>query len=101
MNGGDQPNVVPSEVSVWYFFREVDYSHLKELYDLGSTMAQAATMMTGTTVTQRLVGSAWPSNFSKVIAEAQQKNIELVGMPEWSDADQSLAKALQKEIGVK
>jgi len=101
MNGGDQPNVVPSEASVWYFFRELDYPRIKELYELGNTMAQAATMMTGTSVTQRLVGSAWPSHFSKIIAEAQQKNIERVGMPEWSDGDQTLAKALQKEIGVK
>ena len=99
INGGDQPNVVTSEASVWYYFRELDYPHIKELYDLGNLMAQAATMMTGTTVTQRLVGSAWPPHFNKVVAETQQKNIELVGMPEWSDADQTLAKALQKEIG--
>jgi len=100
-NGGDQPNVVPSEASVWYYFRELDYPHIKELYELGNKMAQAATMMTDTTVTQRVVGSAWPCHFNKVIAEIQQKNIEAVGMPEWSDADQTLAKALQKEIGAK
>jgi aminobenzoyl-glutamate utilization protein B len=99
INGGDQPNVVPSEAAVWYFFRELDYSHIRENYELGNTMAQAATMMTGTTVTRRLVGSAWPPHFNKVVAEAQQKNIERVGMPTWSDADQTLAKALQKEIG--
>jgi aminobenzoyl-glutamate utilization protein B len=51
-------------------------------------MAQAATMMTDTSVTQRLVGSAWPAHFNKIIAEVQQKNIEAVGIPEWSDADQ-------------
>jgi aminobenzoyl-glutamate utilization protein B len=45
------------------------------------------------------VGSAWPPHFNKVVAEIQQKNIERVGMPQWSDADQTLAKALQKEIG--
>jgi aminobenzoyl-glutamate utilization protein B len=101
VNGGDQPNVVPSEASVWYYFRELDYPHIKELYELGNTMATAATMMTGTTVDHRLVGSAWPPFFNKVIAEAQQKNIEAVGMPAWSDADQQLAKALQKEIGAK
>jgi aminobenzoyl-glutamate utilization protein B len=98
-NGGDQPNVVPSEAAVWYFFRELDYPHIRDSYDLGNTMAQAATMMTGTTVTRRLVGSAWPPHFNKVVAEAQQKNIEQIGMPQWSDADQTLAKALQKEIG--
>jgi aminobenzoyl-glutamate utilization protein B len=101
MNGGDQPNVVPSEASVWYFFRELDYPHIKELVELGNTMAQAATTMTSTTLTQRLVGSAWPAHYNKVISEVQQKNIELVGMPEWSEADHALAKALQKEIGAK
>ncbi len=99
VNGGDQPNVVPSEAAVWYYFRELDYPRIKALYELGNTMAQAATMMTGTTVSQRLVGSAWPPHFNRVIAEAQQKNIERVGLPEWSEADQTLAKALQKEIG--
>lgn len=100
-NGGDQPNVVPSEAGVWYYFRELDYPHIKDLYDLGNTMAQTASMMTGTTVDHRLVGSAWPPFFNKVIAEAQQKNIEAIGMPKWSDADQTLAKSLQKEIGSK
>jgi aminobenzoyl-glutamate utilization protein B len=99
INGGDQPNVVPSEAGVWYYFRELDYPHIKDLYELGNTMAQAATMMTGTTVTRRIVGSAWPGNFSKFVAEVQQKNIEAVGMPQWSEADQTLARALQKEIG--
>jgi len=57
--------------------------------------------MTGTTVTRRLLGSAWPMFFNKVVAELQQKNIEAVGMPEWTDADDTLAKALQKELGAK
>jgi aminobenzoyl-glutamate utilization protein B len=58
-------------------------------------------MMTDTTVDRRVVGSAWPCHFNKVIAEDQQKNIEAVGLPQWSDADQSLARSLQKEIGAK
>lgn len=101
INGGDQPNVVPPEAAVWYYFRELDYTHIKELYDLGNLMADSAAKMTGTTVDHKLVGSAWPPFLNKVIAEDQQKNIEAVGMPKWSDADQTLAKALQKEIGAK
>src|SRR5580698_1175490 len=101
INGGDQPNVVPSEAAVWYYFRELDHSHIKELYDLGNTMAESAAKMTGTTVDHHLIGSAWPIYFNKVIAEDQQKNIEAVGMPQWSDDDQKLAKALQKDIGAK
>ncbi len=100
-NGGDQPNVVPSEASVWYYFRELDYPRIKELHEIGNKMAQAAAMMTDTTVGHRVVGSAWPSHFNKVVAETQQKNIEATGMPEWSEADQTLAKALQKDIGAR
>lgn len=101
VSGGDQPNVVPSAATVWYFFRELDYPKIKELYELGNKMAQAATMMTDTTVTQRIVGSAWPGHFNQTIAEVQHKNIEAVGVPTWDDNDQMLAKALQKEIGAK
>src|SRR6187401_1899642 len=30
-DGGDQPNVVPRTASVWYYFREIDYPHIKEM----------------------------------------------------------------------
>ncbi len=100
-NGGDQPNVVPEEATVWYFLRELDYLHIKEMLESANTMAKAAAMMTGTTSSWRIVGSAWPNHFNRAIAEAQQKNIDAVGMPVWSDADQTLAKALQRELGQK
>src|SRR5213592_2858862 len=37
-DGGDQPNVVPSTASVWYYFREIDYPHIMEMYALADTM---------------------------------------------------------------
>ena len=46
VNGGDQPNVVPPNASVWYYFRETDYPHIKELREIGDKMAKAAAMMT-------------------------------------------------------
>ncbi len=99
-NGGDQPNVVPPAASVWYFFREIDYTHVKELYETGNRIAQAAAMMTDTSVSWRLLGSAWPGHFNKAVAEAMYRNIQAVGLPQWSEADQALAKAVQREIGV-
>ncbi|HEX4950817.1 MAG TPA: amidohydrolase, partial [Blastocatellia bacterium] len=101
VNGGDQLNVVLSEVTVWYYFRELDYPKIKELYDLGTKIAQAAATMTDTKVDWRVVGSAWPNHFNQTVAEVQQKNIEAVGMPTWDAADQTLAKALQTEIKAK
>jgi aminobenzoyl-glutamate utilization protein B len=98
-HGGNQPNVVPSEATVWYYFRELDYPRIKELHELGQTMAEAAAMMTSTTVEERVLGAAWPSNMSKPLAEVMFANIQTVGMPEWSDDDQALAKAAQKMMG--
>ena len=97
-NGGDQPNVVPRNASVWYFFRELDYDHIKALRGMGDTMAQAASMMTNTNVTSRVLGAAWPGHFNKAVAEAVAENIKQVGLPKWTDADLQLAKALQGEL---
>src|ERR1041384_8702187 len=66
--------------------------------EIGDSMAQGAALMTNTTVSSRVLGSAWPQHFNKPIAEAMYENIKRVGLPQWSEADQTLAKALQKEI---
>jgi len=99
-NGGDQPNVVPPNATVWYFFREADYDHIMDMWKIGDNMAKAATLMTDTTYTSRLLGSAWPGHFNKPIAEAMNENIKKVGLPQWSEADQTLGKALQGELKV-
>jgi len=99
-NGGDQPNVVPPTASVWYFFRELDYDHIMDMWRIGDNMAKAATLMTDTTFTSRLLGSAWPGHFNRPIAEAMNENIKKVGLPQWTDDDQKLAKGLQKELKV-
>jgi aminobenzoyl-glutamate utilization protein B len=99
-NGGDQPNVVPPNASVWYYYREADYDHIMNLWHIGDNMAQAAALMTDTTYTSRVLGSAWPGHFNVPVAEDMYENIKRVGLPQWSDADQTLAKALQKELKV-
>jgi aminobenzoyl-glutamate utilization protein B len=97
-NGGNQPNVVPPSASVWYYLRETDYPHIKEMWELGNQMAQGAALMTNTKWTSRVLGTAWPQHMSKPIAETMFTNMQTVGLPKWSDEDQMLAKALQKEI---
>jgi aminobenzoyl-glutamate utilization protein B len=97
-DGGDQPNVVPSKATVWYFFRETEYPRIKELWEIGDKMAQGASLMTGATWTSRIVGAAWPQHFSKPVAEAMFTNVQRVGLPKWSEDDQAFAKAVQKEI---
>lgn len=99
-NGGDQPNVVPSVASVWYYFRETDYPGMMHMWAIGDSIAEGAAMMTGTKLLPpRILGTAWPQHFSKPIAEAMYANIRRVGLPEWSEDDQRFARAVQQEAG--
>jgi len=98
-DGGDQPNVVPSKASIWYYLRDVKYEGIMEMYATANKMAEGAALMTDTEVTSKILGTAWPRHFNKVIAEKMYANILKVGLPEWSEADQTLAKAVQEEVG--
>jgi len=98
-NGGDQPNVVPRNASIWFYFREIDQPNIKALWDIGNQMAEGAALMTNTKWTSRILGTAYPRHFNKVVAETMYANIQKVGLPTWSEQDQALAKGLQKELG--
>jgi aminobenzoyl-glutamate utilization protein B len=99
-DGGDQPNVVPSTASIWFYFRERDYDRTRAMFDDAKKMAQGAAMMTGTEIdTVMMVGSGWSGHFSRPIAEAMYQNIKTVGTPAWDEKDQTLAKGIQRELG--
>jgi aminobenzoyl-glutamate utilization protein B len=99
-NGGDQPNVVPRNASVWYYFRETTYPGIKGMWEIGDKIAQGAAMMTDTSVSMRVLGSAWPIHTNKALAETLYANIKTVGLPNWTEADVTLAKAVQRELKV-
>ena len=95
-NGGGQPNIVPGLASVWYYFRDHTFDSVKSLYDIGNKTAEAAAMMTDTTVEHKLLGTAAPNFGNKPMAELAQANIEQVGMPKWTADDQAFAKLVQE-----
>jgi aminobenzoyl-glutamate utilization protein B len=99
-NGGDQPNVVPRNATVWYYFRETTYEGIKNMWEIGDKMAEGASLMTNTKWSSRVLGSAWPQHMNRTLAETMYANITAVGLPQWTDADVQLAKATQKELGV-
>ena len=97
-DGGDQPNVVPSKASVWYYFRERTYDDIQSMYDAGIKIAQGAAMMTDTKMNYQMLGTAWPGHFNKALGAAMYANIKTVGFPQWTDADKQMALAVQKLV---
>jgi aminobenzoyl-glutamate utilization protein B len=95
-DGGGQPNIVPGLAKVWYYFRDHTFDTVKTLYDIGNKVADAAAMMTDTTVEHRLLGTAAPNFGNKPMAQLAMANIEMVGMPKWTADDQAFAKLVQE-----
>lgn len=99
LEGGEAPNVVPDKASVWYFLRNSD-QRLKAMYERVLNCAKGAALATGTELAQvRILAAVHQSHHNKALAELVNKNIELIGMPEWTDEEHEFARALQREIG--
>jgi len=99
--GGEAPNVVPDRASVWYYIRNTD-ERLEEMYKRVIDCARGAAIATGTTLdTIRVITGIHQRHANKGLAVTIQRNIELIGLPSWTDKEQVFAKALQKELGEK
>ena len=99
--GGEAPNVVPDKASVWYYVRNTD-ERLEETYKRVLDCAKGAAIASGATLdTVTVLTAIHQRHINKGMAETIQRNIELIGMPEWTEQEQLFAKALQKELGEK
>jgi aminobenzoyl-glutamate utilization protein B len=93
--GGIQPNIIPDKGQIWWFVRDASMPAAKETYDKLLKVAEGAALMTGTTWDVKYAASAWPQLANKAMAEAIQKNIDAVGMPKWTEAEQQFARDFQ------
>jgi aminobenzoyl-glutamate utilization protein B len=99
--GGEAPNVVPDKASVWYYVRNTD-ERLEDTYQRVLECAKGAAIASGTILdTARILTAIHQRHSNKGMAEALQKNIELIGLPAWSEDEQAFARSLQKELGAK
>jgi aminobenzoyl-glutamate utilization protein B len=99
--GGDQPNVIPSRAMVWWTFRAPTAEGAGTLFEQGKRIAQGAAMMTNTEVEVEVMSAVWPVRTNQGMAEVIQRNIELVGAPEWTADEDAFARRLQEQAGAK
>jgi len=99
--GGEAPNVVPDKASVWYYIRNTD-ERIEDMYKRVLDCAKGAAIASGTTLDSvNVLTGVHQKHPNKGLAETLQRNIELTGIPEWSEDEQTFAKSLQKELGQK
>lgn len=98
LQGGEAPNVVPDRASVWYYIRNSD-ELVEAMFQRVVDCAKAGALASGTEMEPiRYIAAVHQMHANKGMAELLQRNIDLVGMPAWSEEEQAFAKALQKEL---
>jgi aminobenzoyl-glutamate utilization protein B len=101
IEGGEAPNVVPDKASAWYYIRNTD-DRLEDTFRRVLNCAKGAAIASGATLdTVKVLTAIHQRHYNRGMAEAIQRNIELIGMPELTEKEQLFAKALQKELGEK
>jgi len=96
-NGGEQPNVIPSRTAAWWYFRDPTAAGARRLFEQAVRIAQGAAMMTNCEVTTNVRAAVWPVRFNQTMAEVIQRNIEAIGVPQWSESEQAFGRALQRQ----
>ena len=98
LQGGEAPNVVPDKASVWYYVRNTD-DRVEEMYERVVNCARGAALATDTELSEiRVLTAIHQKHSNKGLAELFQRNIELAGMPEWTEEDHAFARTLQKKL---
>lgn len=98
--GGGQPNVVPPEAEVWYMLRANKHADAEEYFVWLREIAEGAARMTRTKLTSVQVDSDMHEVLpNRALAEALQKNLELVGAPKFTDDEKAFARKTQEPIG--
>jgi aminobenzoyl-glutamate utilization protein B len=99
-NGGDQPNVIPRTAAVWWMFRDSAAEGALKLFEQAKKIAEGAALMTNTSVSVDVISAVWPVRGNRTLAELFQREIELVGVPEWTKEEDDLARAVQAKAKV-
>ncbi len=99
-DGGLAPNVVPDYANVWYFVRDTTREGVDDVYERVLNCAKGAALMTGTTMEVNLITGVYPYLPNHAVSAIVDKNLRLIGPPEFSAADKAFAKEMQKSLGI-
>jgi aminobenzoyl-glutamate utilization protein B len=78
--------------------READRDKVAEYYNWILTIAEGAAMATRTTHKVTLITGVHETMLNRPLQEAMQENLDYVGAPQFTEADQAFARDLQRSL---
>ncbi|WP_132059079.1 amidohydrolase [Halorussus amylolyticus] len=97
-DGGEAPNVVPAEATVWYYVRAPTRGEVERITDWLTDIAEAAALMTQTEVSQRYITGCWDYLPNHVVSDVIWETMEDLGEIGYTDEDREFAADLRETI---
>lgn len=97
--GPEFPSVVPDYTTVWVIGRFETTEEMLESLARVDKCAQAGALATETKVEEEVITITHHKIPNKVLAEKFYRNLQTIGVPQFTEEEQSKAKAIQRELG--
>ncbi len=97
-DGGEAPNVVPAEATVWYYVRAPTRPEVERISDWVGDIAGAAAAMTRTEVDRRYVTGCYDYLPNRTVTDAIWETMEELGAVGYDEADRSFAADLRETL---
>ncbi|MFB6300521.1 MAG: amidohydrolase [Halobacteriales archaeon] len=97
-NGGQAPNVVPAEATVWYFVRAPKRDEVERNTEWLRDIADAAGMMTQTEVSERFLTGCYDYRANETVTDVIWENMQEVGAIDYGEADREFAADLKATV---
>ncbi|MFC1556590.1 amidohydrolase [candidate division KSB1 bacterium] len=100
IEGGKVANVVPDYAVAWYNTRDVTIEGSEEVFNKVKRIAEASAMATGTQVEIKMLTAIHQLVVLPKSSEIMQKNLELVGPPDFTPEDYEFAREVQRSLEI-
>ena len=97
-NGGQAPNVVPSEATVWYFVRAPEREEVERNTEWLRDIAGAAATMSQTDVSERFLTGCYDYRANEVVTDVIWENMREIGPIDYDEADHDFAADLKATV---
>ncbi len=99
-DGGLAANIIADYARVQWFVRDTNGERVNEMIGRLRKAADGAGLATETSSKVTILASTREPLYNETLSRLVQKELDRVGPPKWDAADEALAKAIQKEVGI-
>lgn len=98
--GNSFPNVIPDRTTLWCIGRVKDAELASDVMERVDRCAEGAAIATGTTVEKEVITATHDMIPNLRLAKIGDENFRWIGAPEYTEQEQSMAKEIQKNMGI-